>query len=286
MLEYNADTPTGLYEASVVQWSWLEEAFPERDQFNSIHEGLVAGWAKIHPRTDAAIHFTCLMPHAEDEGTLRYILDTALEAGLGGKMINVADIGWSTPAEGVKDARAGWFVDVEDQPITTLFKIVPWDWLLADKFAPELEAAVRGRTLTVIEPAWKMVPASKAILALLWEMFPDHPNLAPTFLTRQGFPEGTTVVAKPLLGREGANISIARLGADGAIDGAPLASLPGDYGQEGYVFQTLVPVAEADGNKAVIGSWIIDGQSRGIGIREDQGLITHNRSRFVPHLFD
>ncbi len=286
MLEYNADTPTGLYEASVVQWSWLEESFPERDQFNSIHEGLVAGWAKIHPRTDAAIHFTCLMPHAEDEGTLRYILDTALEAGLGGKMINVADIGWSTPAEGVKDARAGWFVDLEDQPITTLFKIVPWDWLLADKFGQELEAAVRGRTLTVIEPAWKMVPASKAILALLWEMFPDHPNLAPTFLTRQGFAEGTTVVAKPLLGREGANISIARLGADGAIDGDPLASLPGDYGQEGYVFQALVPVAEADGNKAVIGSWIIDGQSRGIGIREDQGLITHNRSRFVPHLFD
>jgi glutathionylspermidine synthase len=28
LLEYNADTPTGLYEASVVQWTWLEERFP------------------------------------------------------------------------------------------------------------------------------------------------------------------------------------------------------------------------------------------------------------------
>ncbi len=286
MLEYNADTPTGLFEASVVQWTWLEELFPERDQFNSVHEGLVAAWAKIQPNPNSQIHFTCLMPHAEDEGTLRYILDTALEADLAGKVINVADIGWSTPTEGLKDARAGWFVDLEDQPITALFKLVPWDWLLADKFAPELEAAVRDCTLTVIEPAWKMVPANKAILALLWELFPNHPNLAPAFMTRQGFPAGSTVVAKPLLGREGANISIARLGADGALDGAPLASLPGDYGDEGYAFQALVPVAEADGNKAVVGSWIIDGQSRGIGIREDQGPITHNRSRFVPHLFD
>src|SRR5438093_6652335 len=32
MLEYNADTPTALIEAAVVQWYWLEEAKPGRDQ--------------------------------------------------------------------------------------------------------------------------------------------------------------------------------------------------------------------------------------------------------------
>ena len=33
---YNADTPTALYEAAVVQWYWLKDVKPEADQFNSI----------------------------------------------------------------------------------------------------------------------------------------------------------------------------------------------------------------------------------------------------------
>jgi len=293
MLEYNADTPTGLYEAAVIQWTWLEECFPESDQFNSLHEALVAAWGGVREslRAQGALHLTCLMPHAEDEGTLRYMLDTALEAGLPAKMIAAADIGWSAIASASPLAQDdGYFVDLEETPVTTLFKIVPWDWLLADQFGARLAKAVMDDELTVIEPAWKMVASNKALLAVLWEMYPDHPYLLPAFMDRHVFPAGTTVVAKPLLGREGANISIATLGADGEIAGAPLASMPGNYGAEGYVFQALANLASAKDaqgrtHHAVIGSWVIGGESRGIGIREDVSLITHNRSRFVPHLF-
>jgi len=299
MLEYNADTPTGLYEAAVVQWMWLEERFPERDQFNSLHEGLVAAWAKLRDQLSpgangAPMHFTCLMPHAEDEGTLRYMLDTALEAGLAGKTLSAADIGWTTPVDAPASSLDGFFVDLQETPITALFKIVPWEWLLSDQFGPQLAHALKNRRLTVIEPAWKMILANKAILAVLWEMYPDHPNLLPAFMDPRAFAGGTTVVAKPLLGREGANISIAVLGADGAPAATPLAAMGGVYGEEGYVYQALTPLAQSPGvddrgraitHHAVIGSWMIDGVSRGIGIREDTGLITHNRSRFVPHLF-
>ena len=292
LLEYNADTPTGLFEAAVVQWTWLEECFPESDQFNSIHEGLVAAWNKLRDSMPKAraVHLTCLAPHAEDEGTLRYMLDTALEGGLAAKTIAAADIGWSVPADAQGDTADGFFADLEETQIRTLFKIVPWDWILADAFGERLQQAVINRQLTVIEPAWKMILANKAILALLWEMYPDHPNLLPAFMDRRAFAPGTTVVAKPLLGREGANISIAVLGEGGALEGAPLASMPGTYGAEGYVYQAMATLASAtdgDGSThhAVVGSWVIDGVSRGIGIREDTGLITHNRSRFVPHLF-
>ncbi len=295
MLEYNADTPTGLYEASVVQWTWLEERFPNSDQFNSIHEALVAGWRKIRAHLPseseaAALHLTCLMPHAEDEGTLRYMLDTALEAGWTAKTIAAADIGWATPAESPSDDARGMFVDLQEHDIHTLFKIVPWDWMLSDLFGVRLAMAVKDKRLAVIEPAWKMVAANKAILALLWEMYPNQPNLLPAFMDRKSFAAGSKVVAKPLLGREGANISIAVLGEGGKIEGAPIASMAGAYGAEGYVYQALTPLATApDANgqthHAVIGSWVVDGESRGIGIREDAGLITHNRSRFVPHLF-
>lgn len=52
MLEYNADTPTGLLEASVAQWLWIEQVsgIPNRDQFNSIHEDLIKRWKTILPR--------------------------------------------------------------------------------------------------------------------------------------------------------------------------------------------------------------------------------------------
>jgi len=291
LLEYNADTPTGLYEASVVQWAWLEECFPERDQFNSLHEGLVAGWSAIKGRlsaTEPAVHLTSLAD-SEDEGTLHYILDTALEAGLAAKAIAASDIGWSAPVD-ARDPESGRFVDLQETPIDVLFKIVPWDWLLADTFGRRLAQAVTERRLTVIEPAWKAVMANKAILAVLWELYPDHPNLLPATMNRAAIPAGTTVVAKPLLGREGANISIAVVGEGGQVAGTPLASTEGGYGAEGYVYQALGELAvgtDPDGGRhhAVIGSWVIDGVSRGIGIREDASLITHNRSRFVPHLF-
>jgi glutathionylspermidine synthase len=47
MLEYNADTPTGLVESSVAQWYWLQDVFPDADQFNSLHEKLITQWKKF-----------------------------------------------------------------------------------------------------------------------------------------------------------------------------------------------------------------------------------------------
>lgn len=284
LLEYNADTPTSLYEASVVQWAWLEEVFPDQDQFNSLHEGLVAAWGKARAHVvDGTLHFTCAMPHAEDEGTLRYMLDTALEAGLAGKVVAADAIGWAVPEGAPENSFEGRFVDAEDTAITTLFKILPWDWLLADQYGERLAHLTQRRRLTVIEPAWKMVMANKAILPVLWELYTDHPNLLPSFPDRRAFPPGSRVVAKPLLGREGANISIGTLGEGGTLAGQPIESKPGAYGDEGYIYQSYTPLASADGVNAVVGSWVIDGVSRGIGIREDHDLITGNRSRFVPH---
>jgi glutathionylspermidine synthase len=50
LLEYNADTPTGLVEASVTQWYWLEDTLPDYDQWNMLHERLVQAWTLYAPR--------------------------------------------------------------------------------------------------------------------------------------------------------------------------------------------------------------------------------------------
>ncbi|MBL8670844.1 MAG: glutathionylspermidine synthase family protein, partial [Alphaproteobacteria bacterium] len=217
LLEYNADTPTGLFEAAVVQWQWLEEwneaTGRDDDQFNSIHEKLSARWAAFAASDGApeALHLTCHAPHPEDEGTVEYIAAAAVEAGLAVKALAIQDIGWMD-----RGAAGGQFVDLENEPIQALFKLYPWEFMVQEEFGARLIAEVARGRIAVIEPAWKMLLSNKAILAVLWEMFPRHPNLCEAHLDGSAFKREARVVAKPFLGREGANISIATIDRTGA----------------------------------------------------------------------
>lgn len=129
----------------------------------------------------------------------------------------------------------------------------------------------------MIEPAWKLLLSSKAILPLLWEFFPNHPNLLPAF--DGGTPNQGQWVQKPIYSREGANISIVH-------DGSVLTSSDGTYGDQPLIHQAQTDLFHQDGVTAVIGSWVIGDQAAGIGIREEEGAITTNGSRFIPHYFE
>lgn len=83
LLEFNADTPTSLVEAAVIQWLWKEDVFPSHDQFNSIHEKMVESWKYIHERYQCGrYYFASISDCLEDNATLGYIISTAFEAGL------------------------------------------------------------------------------------------------------------------------------------------------------------------------------------------------------------
>ena len=86
-------------------------------------------------------------------------------------------------------------------------------------------------------------------------------------------------IEKPIYSREGANVTIYR-------NGVKETSVEGEYGEEGYIYQKLYNVPKIDGNYPIIGSWVIGGESAGIGIRESTSKITDNYSRFVPHYFE
>ena len=263
MLEYNADTPTALLEASVVQWYWLQDVFPQHDQFNSIHERLIERWKELRADFPASgpVHFAADSENREDQGTVDYLRDTAIQADIEARALDVADIGWD-------GAR---FVDLEDRPIAVLFKLYPWEWMAREEFGPHL----LGRTTRVIEPAWKMLLSNKAILPILWEKFPGHPNLLAASFEPGKF--STDYVKKPIFSREGANVSI--------TTGGRTVEAPGDYGAEGFIWQAYHELPRFAGNYTVIGSWIVGEEPAGIGIREDDSPITKNSSRFVPHYF-
>ena len=255
LLEFNADTPTALYEAAVVQWDWVTSAFPGADQFNSIHEALVAAWPRLE--LPPVVHFTAAREGDEDRGTVEYLRDTAVQAGLGAPFLFLDEIGW--------DGRG--FVDLQGRAMAAAFKLYPWEWMLRDRFGANVAAAATRW----VEPAWRMILSGKGILALLWELFPGHPNLLPACRDpgRTGGPE----LRKPVWGREGANIQ------------APGFETGGPYGAEGWVYQAWRPLPRFGGRYPVIGSWVVGGRACGIGIREDATPITRDTSRFVPHLF-
>ena len=267
MLEYNADTPTGMVESAVAQWFWLQDVFPERDQWNSLHDRLVMAWRKAAPRLGSApLYFA----HHEGEVsgeewmTVTYLQDTAEQAGLQTRAITIGDIGW--------DMAQQAFVDLQGQPIRACFKLYPWENMLAEPFG-RYASAVDGPT-TWVEPLWKVLLSNKALLAALWHLYPNDPNLLPAYLDGPG--PLREWVAKPLHGREGDSI---RIHADGVEH-----VQKGDYGAEGWCYQQWAPLPDFDGNKMVLGSWVVDGQAAGLGIRESDGWITDFYARFVPHV--
>jgi glutathionylspermidine synthase len=168
----------------------------------------------------------------------------------------------------------GRFTDLEDRVIDRCFKLYPWEFMLRENFAPYLPRSGHA----FVEPAWKAVLSNKGLLPLLWKRYPDHPNLLPAFFTDDpGASSLSSYVQKPLLSREGENVSI-------FTNGKELASAPGDYGAEGFVIQEYALLFESEGGFAVLGSWIVGDRACGLGIREDRSRITANLSRFVPHV--
>ncbi len=269
LLEYNADTPTSLYEAAVFQWVWLEDSIAQKrlpdkaDQYNSIHEKLIARLKGMGQK--AFLHLACMAGSEEDKGTIAYIADCAMQAGHGTNMLTVEEIGLRSD---------GYFVDMNDRQIAWMFKLYPWEWVFADQFG-QSPAMTHTR---FVEPPWKAVLSNKGLLPYLWEMAPNHPNLLPAFFEDDPAKSvlGTRFAKKPIYSREGANILL--------VDGENVVGRSGgNYGEEGYVRQALVHLPEFEGRYPVVGIWIVGDEPCGMGLREDSGLITTDRSRFLPH---
>ncbi|WP_327656306.1 glutathionylspermidine synthase family protein [Streptomyces sp. NBC_00483] len=276
LLEYNADTPTSLVEAASPQWFWMEERFPGADQWNSLHERLVDAWKKqaalLPPGSPLYFAHSSADELGEDLMTVGYLKETAEQAGLETDWISMEEIGW--------DSLSERFVDNQLRFIRSCFKLYPWEWLTSDEFAPHVLAGLDngGGTGTTmwIEPAWKMLLSNKALLAVLWELYPGHPNLLPAYLDGPRElatdPTGPGYVSKPLLGREGAGVTIHE---PGSVPPAP---------EEPCCYQELSELPDFDGNRVVLGAWVVEDEAAGLGIRESAGLVTDEYARFLPHV--
>ncbi|KAK7908149.1 glutathionylspermidine synthase [Apiospora marii] len=323
--EFNADTPTSLVEAAAVQWQWLEQTGHGRDQFNSLTERLVAAWlrnlALIEQKTlskPAVVHFAASRGEASGEDAMNttLLMATCEQAGYRAEPIFMDQIG--------RSKHDGRFYDHKGRHIDVVFKLYPWEWMVQQPFGeacfrdmergggggdslllPHVddENSYTGGTVW-IEAPYKMLWSNKGLFAVLWELFRDDPRskwLLPTYFEGEAPASLTRYARKPLLAREGSDVTLHR-------DGRVLDDTPtGQYGKEGYVVQELAVLpAFRDGRELglpqeeenedededalatttyypVLGLWFVDGEPAGMGIREDTRKITANKSWFIPH---
>lgn len=272
LLENNADTPTSLYETGFWQWLWLEDNVRNKrlprqsDQFNSLQEKLINRFADIAEHYGIAhMHFACCKDTEEDRGTVQYLQDCAEEAGLSSYFTYIEDIGLTADGE---------FTDSRDLGITSMFKLYPWEFMQRESFAD----AIKGANVNWLEPLWKSVLSNKALLPMLWKLFPGHPNLLPAYFENDvHLANESKLVKKPIFSREGANVSILEHGQE-------VLAADGPYGEEGFVYQTYHALPRFADSYALIGSWLIGNEAAGISVREDTSPITQDLSRYLPHI--
>lgn len=274
LLELNYDTPTSLFETGFFQWVWLEDQIragnlpSNADQFNSLQDKLEEAFGFLP--LPSPFYFASVRENTEDKGTVDYLADIALQAGKDVRYIAMEDLGESN----------GQLVDLEGNPIRGLFKLYPWEFMVREEFGH----VITTTQTQFIEPSWKMLLSNKGILPLLWDCYPNHPNLLPAFFDDK-IPEPLEAgwVRKPLFSREGANVEMLLDNGEAVIEKGP-------YGDAQTIRQACAPLPKfrdelrgAD-TYTMIGSWVVGDAAAGICIREDESLITKDTSRFIPHI--
>jgi len=269
LLELNYDTPTSLYETAAFQWGWLEQNIERgllprhADQFNSIDTRLHQAFAQLGIKRP--FYFASMKESVEDKATTDYLRLVAEQVGIESRHIDIEDIGLNAE---------GRFVDLKERWIPHLFKLHAWEFIFHEPFG----AAIAQCDTQFFEPAWKAIISNKGILPLLWEFNQGHPNLLESYLDphpNSAVPKGW--VRKPFFSREGANIELRTADDQVVKEDGPYTDAP-------FILQTLAPLPRFDDSYTLIGSWVIGDQAAGIGVREDNSLITKDSSRFLPHL--
>lgn len=263
LLEFNCDTPSALLESALMQKAWLaavgSSVDPAGFQFNRIDEALREAFARLCPK-GSMFHFCAATEAEEDLMTTRYLEECARAAGAKTKLLDISDLG--------VDAH-DWLTDLEDYRIERLFKFYPIEEMMRDEFG----AVLRTTPTKMFEPLWKAILSNKALLVVLWEMYPGHPNLLPAYFEDDASDLAQVVVRKPLFGRQGDQVTI----ASDVVPTNAQSDMP-------FIVQNAKTLPRFGNDYALVCTWVVAGEPVGLCVLEDDTPITTHTSRFVPHI--
>ncbi len=277
LLEFNADTPTSLYETAIIQWAMLKaNGMDEAKQFNTVFEALKENFKRLvvlgGNTEDFAkyydgwkILFSSIRGNIEDENTTRLLQSAANEAGFHTDFAYVDEVGFSR-SEGIFKG---------DENFEFWFKLVPWENIAIEEgdLALLLDEIVQEQRAIILNPAYTLLFQSKAFMKVLWDLFPNHPLLLETSYEPL---KGKKQVEKRAFGREGANTVI--YNADMSI----MAKTEGEYGNFKAIYQEYVELPKDSEGKSYQAGVFFAYEGCGLGFRRG-GLIMENFSKFVGH---
>ncbi|MBE0491528.1 MAG: glutathionylspermidine synthase family protein [Sulfurospirillum sp.] len=278
LIEFNADTPTALFETAIIQWAMLKaNGMDEAKQFNNVLEALRENFKRLVVlHGDVAdfsqyydgwkILFSSIRGNIEEENTTKLLQNAANEAGFHTDFEYIDAVGFS-PNEGI-------FKDEES--FEYWFKLIPWEEIALQEgdLALILRDIVENQKAIILNPAYSLIFQSKAFMKILWDLYPRHPLLLETAFEPL---VGKKYVEKRAFGREGAN-TIIRDEKDQII-----ASKIGDYEHFTPVYQEFVEFASDEAGDLYQAGVFFAYEACGLGFRKG-GLILDNYAKFVGHI--
>jgi glutathionylspermidine synthase len=278
LLEFNADTPTALFETAIIQWAMLKKNnLEEESQFNALYEALVDNFKRLvtleedvstfEERYDGwSFLFTSVKGNSEEENTVKLLQHIATEAGFETEFAYIDDIEFSDE-DGIV---------YNDKSYELWFKLIPWEDIALEEsdLAMLLTNIIKNQKAIIFNPAYTLLFQSKGLLKILWDLYPNHPLLLESSFEPL---EGQKQVKKPIFGREGGNVSILD------EDANAIESIEGDYENHKMVYQAYTELAtDAEGLSYQAGVFYAY-EACGLGFRKG-GKILDNMSKFVGHL--
>lgn len=276
LIEFNADTPTSVFETAIVQWALLKENGMENSsQFNDLYDGLVENFRRLVTLSDETsefdkiydgwkILFSSVAGNIEDENTTKFLLNAARDAGFECEFAYVDEVEF--------DDEEGIFYNGENYEFW--FKLIPWEQIAIEEsnLALILKNIIKNQKAIILNPAYTLLFQSKGILKILWDLYPNHPLLLESSYEPL---EDKKTVKKPFLGREGANVEI--LDENGVI----VASEDGDYKNQQFLYQEFCEFNK-NGSEYYQAGVFFAYEGCALGFRKG-GLVLNNYSKFVSH---
>ncbi|OHD90504.1 glutathionylspermidine synthase family protein [Sulfuricurvum sp. RIFCSPLOWO2_12_FULL_43_24] len=278
LIEFNADTPTSLFETAILQWALLKHnGMDEERQFNNIYEAFSDNFRRLVTLFDDPsdfekhydgwkILFSSISGNIEEEQTVRLLQQMAIDAGFETSF---------EPLGGVKFDDEGIY-DRAEEPYEYWFKLYPWEDIAIEEpeLATQLTTIMNNQKAIILNPAYTLLFQSKGMMKILCDLFPDSPYLLKTSFEPL---KGVAHVEKRMFGREGANVRI--MDASGTV----IEANDGPYGNFKPIYQEYVEFPkDSQGNCYQAGVFFAY-EACGLGFRRG-GKILGNMSKFVGHV--
>ncbi len=276
LIEFNADTATVMPETAIVQFEQLKIANIKGSfQYSQLVERMSRRFELIKslsPDREANILLSDL-GHEEDILNLDIITAAAGGGGFKTKQMALERVIFSED-EGI-------FIQLGEDKFLRYdywFKLIPWEFIAYEE--PELmdilTKIVTKDLAVILNPAFTMIFQSKAIMKILWDLFPNHHLLLKTTFSAADF-KFQPYVQKVIFGREGENVKIFDSGAK------MLEENDGDFGDYPSVFQSFVELPKDRDEEIYQAGIYFTDKAVSLSYRRRDGLIVDEDSEFIGH---